>query len=85
VAVFGDVDSEMELTRDVADIQLENRATEIPINQRRHHAELILGLLLSINQGYKNQYDTSVQAKRPTARKKLLFESDMRDTEMTAA
>jgi hypothetical protein len=88
--------SETEITGEVAGIGLDGRGREITARQRRRHAELILGLLVSVNEDYKKRYGNVAShaspppavavppASRSTSGKKLLFEDEPQDVEMTA-
>lgn len=66
-----------ELAREIGRIELENRTREIPLEERRQHAELIRNLLVTINMDFKQRYGV------PTTRKGAMESS--RDVEMTAA
>jgi len=73
-----------ELAREVDRIELENRTKDISIQERKQHAELILGMLVTINEDFKKRFGTTTPAASAPGRK-LLFSEESRDVEMAAA
>ncbi|KAF9015587.1 hypothetical protein BDQ17DRAFT_1341320 [Cyathus striatus] len=71
-----------ELAKEVERIEL-NRTKEIPLEERKRHADLILNLLVSINTSYKHRFGTpppiSKEGHRPSQT------DTSQDVEMTAA
>jgi len=68
-------------------IELENRTKEISLQDRKRHAELILGILVTINKDFKKRFGSPgpAPATISSGRKLLFSESSNRDVEMTAA
>jgi hypothetical protein len=71
-----------ELSQKIGRIELENRTKEISHEERKHHSELILNLLIQINKDFKLKYGTPSPVTVKPANRKLLFSDCPRDVEM---
>ncbi|KAG5221072.1 transcription factor PacC [Salix suchowensis] len=55
-----------ELARKIGRIELESRTREIPLDERKSHAELIRNLLVAINTDFKERYESLNTHSRPS-------------------